>query len=187
MQEPHKKGVANHLGPQSCAAGRKVGGEALAREHAGQPLSSEITTSACRPCPDKGKATSGAASSEQPTDAAESETLCMCACSVRENREIPGMPVPVLGAGRSEKASGRTSGMRVPGESDDLIVPTKRANKVGLEAAAESVEGRGSSKGTVLTVDHAPDSEPDTAGRFDGRATACSFGCGYVRPELRAV
>lgn len=43
MQEPHKKGRANHLGPQSCAAGRKVVGEALAREHAGQPLSSEKT------------------------------------------------------------------------------------------------------------------------------------------------
>jgi len=43
MQEPHKKGIANHLGPQSCADGRKVVGEALAREHAGQPLSSEKT------------------------------------------------------------------------------------------------------------------------------------------------
>ena len=42
------------------------------------------------------------------------------------------MPAPVQGTGRPEKASGRTSGMHVPGESDDLIVPTKRANKVGL-------------------------------------------------------
>jgi hypothetical protein len=47
MQEPHKKGVAIHLGPESCADGRKVVGEALTGEHAGQPLSSEITTPAC--------------------------------------------------------------------------------------------------------------------------------------------
>jgi len=43
MQEPHKKGLANHLGPQSCADGGEVEGEALEREHAGQPLSSEKT------------------------------------------------------------------------------------------------------------------------------------------------
>ena len=98
--------------------------------------------------------------------------------SVRENRETPGIPVPVQGAGRPEKANDRTFGMHVLGESDDLIVPTKRANKVGLKATAESVEGRGSGKGTVRTVDHVPDSEPDTAGRSDGRTTAC--GCGRV-------
>ena len=95
MQEPYKKGVANHLGPESCADGRKVVGEALTGEHAGQPLSSEITTSACRPCPDRGKATSGAALSELPPDAAESETLCMRESSRRENREAPGVPAPI--------------------------------------------------------------------------------------------
>ncbi len=95
MQEPHKKGLASHLGPESCADGRKVVGEALTGEHAGQPLSSEITTSACRPCPDKGKATSGAALSELPPDAAESETLRMRESSRRENRETPGIPAPI--------------------------------------------------------------------------------------------
>jgi RNA-directed DNA polymerase len=58
MQEPHKKGIANHLDPESCAGGGNVAGEALTGARAGQPLSSEITISACRPCPDKGKATS---------------------------------------------------------------------------------------------------------------------------------
>jgi hypothetical protein len=43
MQEPHKKGVANHLDPESCAASRNARGEALTGENAGQPLSSEIT------------------------------------------------------------------------------------------------------------------------------------------------
>jgi hypothetical protein len=44
MKEPHKKGVANRLGLESCAEGRKASGEALTGENAGQPLSSEITS-----------------------------------------------------------------------------------------------------------------------------------------------
>jgi hypothetical protein len=43
MQEPHKEGVANHLDLKSGADGREAVGEASARAHAGQPLSSEIT------------------------------------------------------------------------------------------------------------------------------------------------
>ena len=57
MREPYKKGVAHHLGSESCASDRKDAGEALTGVHTGQVSSSEITTSACRPCPDKGKAT----------------------------------------------------------------------------------------------------------------------------------
>ena len=57
MKEPYEKGVANHLGPESCAGVRKDAGEALTGAHAGQPLSSEITSSACRPCLEVGKAT----------------------------------------------------------------------------------------------------------------------------------
>ena len=61
--------------------------------------------------------------------------------------------------------------MHAAGESDDLIVPAKRANKAGPWAAAESVEGRGSRKGTVLSADHVPDTAPEPTGRFSGRAT----------------
>ena len=44
MQEPHQKGIANRLDPESCAdAGNRVG-EALTGAHAGQPWSSEITS-----------------------------------------------------------------------------------------------------------------------------------------------
>jgi hypothetical protein len=53
MREPHKKGVAH----ESCTCIRKDAGEALTGEHTGQVLSSEITTSVCRPCLDMGKAT----------------------------------------------------------------------------------------------------------------------------------
>ncbi len=44
MKEPYKKGIANHLDPESCAdAGNRMG-EALTGAHAGQPWSSEITS-----------------------------------------------------------------------------------------------------------------------------------------------
>jgi hypothetical protein len=58
MKEPHRKGVANRSNPESCAGGGNIAGEALTGAHAGQPLSSEISSPACRPCCDMGKATS---------------------------------------------------------------------------------------------------------------------------------
>ena len=161
MQEPYQKGLANHLDPQSCAGDRKVPGEALTGAHTGQPLSSEITTSACRPCPDKGKATPEVPLSEGLLGAAESKTLGMCGNSMRENRETPATPAADGAAGRSEKASGRTADMHDAGESDDLVVPPKQTNNAGPLAAAESVEGRGSAKGNAPTAGRAPDSEPD--------------------------
>ena len=57
MKEPYGKGLATRPGPESFAGHGNMAGEALTRAHAGQPLSSEIIISACRPCPDKGKAT----------------------------------------------------------------------------------------------------------------------------------
>ena len=85
---------------------------------------------------------------ELPFDATESETLIMRGSSMRENRETPQFPPPDGGEGRSEKAKCRTSDTHDCGESDDLIVPTKQANKAE-SSAAESVEGSGSTKGNV--------------------------------------
>ena len=56
MKEPYGEGPASHTGPESCVVGGNARGEALTGEDAGQPLSSEIRRSACRPCPDRGKA-----------------------------------------------------------------------------------------------------------------------------------
>ena len=92
-------------------------------------------------------------------DAAESETLRMRGNSMHGNRETLETPTP-QGMGRSEKALCRTSDMHVFRESDGLVVPKKRANKAGPLAAAESVEGRGSTKGNdgqaLLAADTAP-------------------------------
>ena len=97
-------------------------------------------------------------------DAAESETLCMRGNSMHGNRETLEAPLPDGGRGRSEKACCRTTDMYVSRESDGPIVPKKRANKAGPKAAAESVEGRGSTKGNATRTSLAPDTVPGKRG-----------------------
>ena len=101
---------------------------------------------------------------ELPLDAAESKTLCMRGNSLRENRETPRTSLTPAGEERSEKAFGRTADMHVLGESDGFVVPAKRANKAGLKAAAESVEGREPAKRNADWTLHVPDSVPGTHG-----------------------
>ena len=97
-------------------------------------------------------------------DVAESETLRMRGNSLHGNRETLETPLPENGRGRSENAYEQTSDMYVSRESDDSIVPEKRANKAGTIAAAEPVEGRGSTKGNVTQTLLAPDSVPGRRG-----------------------
>jgi hypothetical protein len=83
-------------------------------------------------------------------DTAESETLGMWGNSMGENREALQTPTLDVGVGRSKKAKSRNVDMHVCGESDGLVVPTKRANKAGGYAlAAESAEGRRATKGNA--------------------------------------
>ena len=65
--------------------------------------------------------------------------------SMRENRERPETPAP-MAVRDGRRRSMPKSDMHVSGKSDDLVVPTKRANKAGTPVA-ESVEGRRSTKG----------------------------------------
>ncbi len=132
MQEPYKKGIANRLDPESCAGDREVAGEALTGVHTGQPLSSEIiligVPTLC--CEGEGHMQDG--DMREPSgNAAESQTLSMCGNSLRENRETSEIPSSVRTRDGRRRPLGRTSGMHVSEESDDLVVPTKRANKVG--------------------------------------------------------
>ena len=105
MKEPHKKGLANHLDPESCAGGRKAAGEALTGAHTGQPLSSEITfigvPTLC--CEGEGQMRDDD-NCEPSGNAAESQTLSMCGNSMRENRETSGTPAPL---GRGPVGEGR--------------------------------------------------------------------------------
>jgi hypothetical protein len=97
-------------------------------------------------------------------DAAESQTLRLRGNSLHGNRETLETPSPEYGRGRSEKAEGQTSDMHVFRESDDPIVPEKRANNAGTNAAAESVEGRGSTKDNAARTLLAPDTAPGIRG-----------------------
>lgn len=85
---------------------------------------------------------------ELSSDATESETPRTSGNFMRENRETPSTPSPNGGGGRPVKAIGQTTGVHVGGESDNLVVPTKQANKAG-RPAAEPVEGRGLTKGNT--------------------------------------
>jgi hypothetical protein len=170
MKEPHRKGVANHPDPESCAGGGNSAGEALTGAHTGQPSSSEITSIGVPTlyCEGEGH-TSDSVHRKLSADAAESETLSMRGNFMRGNRETPktstsnNAPWATCGEDRSEKAVGRTSDMHVSGESDRSIVPKKRTNKAG-PPAAESVEERGLTKGNATRTLLAPDTAPGKRG-----------------------
>ena len=90
MKESYGENLASCSGLEPYAGDGNIMGVASARGNAGQPLSSEIITFACRSCSDKEKATSSMPLvGEASADAAESETLCMRRHPKRENREIP--------------------------------------------------------------------------------------------------
>jgi len=193
MQEPHKKGVANHLDPESCAdAGNRVG-EALTGAHAGQPSSSEITSPGVPTLYGEGEGhIRNGATREPRRNATESKTLGMRGNSLHGNRETPKASAASnasqadRGAERPEKALGRTSGMHAFGESDGSIVPKKQANKADT-SAAELVEGREPTKGNDLPAGHVPDSAPGKRGRgWQGVREAASRADRH-RPEVRAV
>jgi hypothetical protein len=153
MKEPYKKGVANHLDPESCA---ETGNR------------------------------------ESPLNATESQTLGMRGNSLHGNRETPkASTAPNVHTAdgaveRPEKAQGRTSGMHVFGESDGSIVPQKQANKADL-SAAESVEGRGPTKGNDLSGRHVPDPVPDRRGRGWQGVREAAGAAARHRPEAGAV
>ena len=89
MKESYRENLASYSGLEPYAGYGNMAGVASARGNAGQPLSSDITTSACRSCADREKATpSRPQLGEASTDAAESENLCMRRHPKRENREI---------------------------------------------------------------------------------------------------
>ncbi len=89
MKESYREDLASHSGLEPYAGDGNIAGVASARGYAGQPLSSEITTSVCRSCPVLEKAISSMPLfGEASADAAESENLCMRRRPKRENREI---------------------------------------------------------------------------------------------------
>ena len=72
-------------------------------------------------------------------------------------------------------------------ESDGLIVPKKQANKAGPMAAAESVEGRGSTKGNVAgkAADRTQSRKPASIGLRDVRKAAINTFTPHTRGRSR--
>ena len=87
MQESHGKGPASHPDPESCADGRKAGGEALTGAHAGQPSSCEIRSSGVpTPLSEAEGHTEVGVRGEPVADPAQSKTLRMRGNSLHGNR-----------------------------------------------------------------------------------------------------
>ena len=150
MKESYGEGVAHHTGPESCAVDRKVKGEALTGVRAGQPLSGEIILSGTPTLLTEAEGhTENGVMREPFSGPAPSETLSTCGNSMHGNREIPQVPSPDGGDGRTGKAGSLTPVMNVCGKSDACIVPKKLPNKDGVNLAAEAVEERRAIKGNA--------------------------------------
>jgi hypothetical protein len=132
----------------------------------------------------------GSVRRERSFNTAESETLGMCGNSMRGNREALQTPTLDGGVGRSKKAKSRNVDMHVCGESDDLVVPTKRANKVGAGAlAAESAEGRRATKGNAPQAYSCRTQSRgcESQGLWCVRQAVSQRAAGRYEPEVRAV
>lgn len=97
MKESYGEGVATHTGPESCAAARKDGGEALTGVRAGRVLSREIHDPLCKWWVHRGadvlevdgRPHSVRRHREARRDPARSETPSMHGTILHGNREIP--------------------------------------------------------------------------------------------------
>jgi RNA-directed DNA polymerase len=151
MKESYGEGVAPHTGPESCAIDRKVNGEALTGVRTGQPLSGEIILSGTPTLLSEAEGETGSGAMRKPfSGPAPSETLCTCGNSIHGNREIPQVPYPDGGCGRTGKATSRTPVMNACGKSDVCIVPGMPSNNDREHLSAEMVEGRRTTKGNTM-------------------------------------
>lgn len=103
MEESHVEGVATHDDPESCAAIREGGGEALTGARAGWVLSREMHLWGADAVIRGGRQHRLRRHRETQTGPARSETPSTYGTYLRENREICGL----LGAPALRAASGR--------------------------------------------------------------------------------
>ena len=94
MKEPHIKGLATHDDPESCAVARKGGGEALTGAHAGRVLSREIRfVRGADAVQNGGRQHVPSRQCEDRDGPARSETPRTHGTFLRENREVPELPI----------------------------------------------------------------------------------------------
>lgn len=105
MKESDTEGVATHGGPESCGCVREGVAEALTGVAAGWVI--EPRNQGFRGADvvkRGGRQHRRSRYREWPADPARSKSLCMQRISMRENREVPRSPVPVI---RGRAAQGR--------------------------------------------------------------------------------
>jgi hypothetical protein len=97
MQEPYIEGVANHDGPESCAAVREDDDEALTGVHAGRAIEprNHYLRGADAVVGAEGH-TGDSAIRKLTPGPARSENHGMCGTSMHENREIPSSPAGLI-------------------------------------------------------------------------------------------
>ncbi len=97
MQELYVEGPATHDGPESCVVARKGGGEALTGVRAGRAIEprNQGDRGAQAVIYVEGNIGCGAIREPQ-TDPARSENHGMYGTSMRENREVPPSPTPLI-------------------------------------------------------------------------------------------
>ena len=146
MKESDIQGRASQDGPESCACSRKTASKALTGVHMGRVLSRE---NKCNQGADvvvqSGRQYADGRNGEHISDPARSETSSTCRNSIRENREIPYLPLGDGTGGRAGKVIDRNPAMHGYGKSDSPTVLTKPSNKAE-DSVAEVVEGRGLTK-----------------------------------------
>ena len=146
MKESYGENLASSSGHEPYAGSSNVPGVAWGSGDAGQPLSSEIKVPVCRPCTDKGKATSSSASRR--AECGHGGVVEAVHVSKFQARE-PGGPNNICGetvlkrgfkTDRWFHVSDAKDQMDVVRQSDGSVVSTKSANKDASEASAEWTE-----------------------------------------------
>ena len=180
MKVRHRKGIANHPGPESCGGAREGVVEALTGESAGQPLSREIRQSGAPTLLSEAEGHIGEGATREPSASpTRSKTLSMRRSSPNRNCEISSAPAAQLAAGGSGKAIGRTPDIHAGEKSDACVVPMNDPNNgaASKPAQAEGPEGRRAAKSNT---------EAPPASRTQRRNRA-SMGLDGVREAARAA
>jgi RNA-directed DNA polymerase len=107
MKESYGEDLASHTDPESCAAAREDGCEALTGARVGGPLSREIRIiRGADAVPVSGRPHLWLRHGKKSEDLARSENPSMHRNTPRENREIPCLPAVYGTSGRIGKSKG---------------------------------------------------------------------------------
>ncbi|MEN9543677.1 MAG: hypothetical protein RLZZ598_510 [Pseudomonadota bacterium] len=180
MKVRHRKGIANHPGPESCGGAREGVVEALTGESAGQPLSREIRQSGAPTLLSEAEGHIGEGATREPSASpTRSKTLSMRRSSPNRNCEISSAPAAQLAVGGSGKAIGRKPDIHAGEKSDACVVPMNDPNNdaASKPAQAEGPEGRRAAKSNT---------EAPPAPRTQ-RRTRASMGLNGVREAARVA